>query len=152
VTDDTLPTKPGDWVAQKGNHSRIAKVKSVSRFGDEVLVDLVLYDHRNGDRIGRESPPEGGPRTFEPACDFQYWERIAEPTFPIPLKWGQVRPDGSRVADWSAGPALPNLHWKPRARRRSGMIKDRTFEDVVRQIAAGHNDPMNLARSALAKR
>jgi hypothetical protein len=59
-----FPFRPGDWVSdQSGN---VAKVKGVwEGKPGEVLIDLVLYN-RSGERIGRDSPAMGGPRTFEP--------------------------------------------------------------------------------------
>ena len=49
---------------------------------DDHLANVVLYSPE-GQRIGRSSPAEGGPKTFEPACDMTHWGRIREPDFPL---------------------------------------------------------------------
>lgn len=75
---------------------RIAQVKEAYELAGEVLLDLVLY-RRDGTKIGRESPPCGGPRNFEPACPAEFWELIEEPDF------GYL--------------AEPRYHWGDRLRR-----------------------------------
>lgn len=82
----------GDWVARRPGAAShyVGRVRAAYREpgvpqGQPAarLLDIVLYDWRTGDKIGRESPAEGGPRHFEPACDAQHWRRIYPPTFPL---------------------------------------------------------------------
>jgi len=77
----------GSWVAQfdcGAERPVIAQVRDA--YADPVaagaapLLDLVIFN-RNGTRIGRQSPGMGGPRSFEPACSSQRWERIQRPDF-----------------------------------------------------------------------
>jgi hypothetical protein len=114
MEDEVYPVKPGDWVEHKYIDGRLAKVKDVYIDSEGTCVDLVLYD-RKGVKVGRESPACGGPRTYEPACDYANWKRIEEPRFPIEIKWV---PDGKgRVAaGYSTGAkVLPDRQWvRPR--------------------------------------
>lgn len=73
----------GDWVVRT-SLDRVAKVKEAY----EDVLDLVFYN-RDGSRLGRESPPMGGPRSFEPACSVELWVPINEPTFPL-NRWGPI--------------------------------------------------------------
>ncbi len=102
-----LPVRRNDWVSD--GQGRVAMVRDVHRARDGVFVDLWLYDH-HGNRTGRESPACGGPRTFEPWCDWQGWHRIGEPTFPVPLRW-VTDGDGRRTARRVAGARLPDRAW-----------------------------------------
>lgn len=82
---------PGQWVVRR-SFNQVGKVADV--YGDGTLIDVVLYAH-DGSRIGRESPPCGGPRGFEPACPAENWIAIKKPDFPIPryCSWeGRVVP------------------------------------------------------------
>ena len=70
----------GQWVA----HAYDNKFGIVRTTYDD-LVDVVVYD-RFGEYVGRDSPPEGGPTTFEPACDKSNWMPLAgRPAFPVKL-------------------------------------------------------------------
>lgn len=135
-TLSTYPVKPGDWLRNKFNR-RIAKVRNIYRDGSDVLVDLVLYDAA-GTRIGRESPSFGGPRRYEPACDYRDWHRVAKPTFP-------VEPDDMGVRfkpEDSPRDALPERQWVRRVRLPSNarMPRVRNFDPTVeaeaRRLAA----------------
>lgn len=79
--------QPGQWVVDTSDFGRVAKVKDV--YIGEPCLDLVLYA-RDGERLGRVSPPEGGPRNFEPACDAEHWRPIRKPAFPLP-RYGSLR-------------------------------------------------------------
>jgi len=70
------PFQAGTWVA---DDKRMGRVRYAHADGS---LDIVLYA-RNGDRIGRESPPMGGPRGFEPCCSPEGWQQIAKPDFPL---------------------------------------------------------------------
>lgn len=73
--------KKGDWLFDGGN--QIGRAKSdVYEVCGRMLIDVVLYD-RDGTRIGRQSPAEGGPRHFEPALDPSEWTVIEKPRFPL---------------------------------------------------------------------
>lgn len=87
----------GVWVAcDDENQPRIAQVQDCYVFNGEMLLDLVMY-RRDGTRIGRVSPPCGGPRNFEPACPAAAWGPIEEP-------------------DWDYL-SVPRYHWGDRVRR-----------------------------------
>lgn len=49
---------------------------------DDGTLDIVIYA-RSGTKIGRVSPPEGGPRGFEPCCGPDGWAYIVKPNFPL---------------------------------------------------------------------
>lgn len=132
---------------------RVATVKEIHEYEGEILFDLVMYD-RDGTRLGRVSPALGGPRTFEPMCSIEGWERVAAPTFPMVPKWVN-QPDGTnRAMYWSK--RLPPANWKkpkPRAvKLPAGLIKDIENERLrlaLEKIANGDNDPRTTARAAL---
>lgn len=85
-----VPYSKGDWLETTGDSQlQIARVReaywSRNSAGEVKLYgDLWLYNY-NGDRTGRESPVMGGPRTYEPFCDLEGYQRIQEPEFPIGL-------------------------------------------------------------------
>ncbi len=89
--------KKGDWIFDGQEQFGKAKSTPYEVFGC-MLVDVVLYG-RDGTRIGRISPAEGGPTDFEPACDASWWTVIEKPQFPLPrlgyLSEMLVRVDGS---------------------------------------------------------
>lgn len=150
--DAPYPFKPRDWVACKGDHSRLAKVRGVAR--DEkgnVLLDLWLYA-ADGSRVGRESPACGGPRTYEPSCDAEGWERISPPDFPVRICWVEDE-HGRRVARHVAGTVLPPAEWRPSAPRvaAANPPKDDRLRAALEAIAAGHNDPRRLAQEVLGR-
>jgi hypothetical protein len=86
-----LPIVQGDWVAGR-DHSRyiqIGRVKQAywDRLGGRgdgaVCMNVVLYDYA-GKVLGRVSPAMGGPKTYEPAIEFdETWQRIEKPNFPL---------------------------------------------------------------------
>lgn len=109
---DSDPVKAGDWLGRfssTGFLDSVAKVKTVYRDEspghEQVLVDLWIYDFQ-GKRLGRTSPPMGGPRTYEPACSLSGWTRISPPAFPICLKWVK-QADGTFVAGHSGPKPVP---------------------------------------------
>lgn len=144
---DLLPFKPGDWAARIGDHGMVARVRNVYRVGQEVLLDLVLYG-ADGQRIGRVSPPMGGPTGYEPACEASAWERISRPVFPLGVSWVPTG-DGRRVARLYAGPALPPRRAQARQVAVRKTPESDALRDALRQIAEGHNDPRTLAKSVL---
>lgn len=128
-TERTLPVKPGDWVARKGDPSRVARVKAVEydRHANEVIVDLVLYA-RDGKKTGRESPAMGGPRTYEPSCSYSSWERVEKPEFPLTLKW-MPNGDGTSSGGYSGPKTLPDREWvRPAGLRAPTAAKARTSD------------------------
>jgi len=74
--------RQGSWVARfdNANYPPIGKVKRMYQFGDEGLLDVVMFDSY-GQRLGRVSPAMGGPTSFEPACPAELWEPIEKPAF-----------------------------------------------------------------------
>src|SRR3546814_7980180 len=147
--DDILfPFKPGDWVMNQAG--RVATVKAIDHIAGETMFDLVLYS-RTGAKIGRESPAMGGPRTFEPCCSLDGWERCVEPSFPLTLQWVTLS-DGRLVAmHWAK--RLPPADWrKPKARARGLRIsQDADLRRALENIADGHNNPRQLAREVLGR-
>lgn len=144
-----LPLKPNDWVANEGGE--VARVKTVYEFQGEVLADLVMFNG-HGKKLGRISPPERGPRTFEPACSIEGWRRIAEPQFPVPVKW--VPGSGGRMyARRWPGETLPPANWTPPKRRaRLGrFIADDQLRKALQKIADGYNDARALAKQVLGQ-
>lgn len=143
-----LPFKPRDWVAD--TNDRVARVRSVYEFDDNVYFDLVIFDYC-GNCLGRVSPAEGGPRTFEPSCPIEGWRRIKEPAFPITLKW--IEENGRKIARYWAGETLPPADWTPpkRQARFGPLTKDDRYRRALQEIADGHNDPRTLAKATLAR-
>jgi len=84
--------EPDAWVVDL-TFNRVARVKDVYADGDHL--DLVFYE-RSGDRLGRVSPPMGGPRGFEPACAAENWRLIEPPNFPLP-RWGSLEQNVSLI-------------------------------------------------------
>lgn len=148
-----LPFRPRDWVAQKGDHSKVAKVRDVYRDDEGVVfLDLWIYS-KDGDKIGRDSPPLGGPRNFEPACNAENWDRIKEPRFPITLKWVEGA-DGRRTAQYIAGEILPSANWTPKPRKPRSDPLVNPYDEMrktLEAIADGHNDPRALAKAVLGR-
>lgn len=101
MTEKVLPIVQGDWIAEThdGNIT-IGKVRQSYWHGDEVLMDVAYYDP-SGVKIGRESPPEGGPKTFEPAIPFDdRWTRIEPPVFPLRRKDVKAPSDKPGMVTW----------------------------------------------------
>lgn len=122
-TIPSFPVKPGDWVERVGNGGAVAKVRAVYWGVDnEVLVDLKMHD-LNGNALDRQSPAMGGPRTFEPACEFTgHWQRISEPKFPIRLMWIPNGKGTMTAVHVSGGDPLPNRTWLPRKRKTKARV------------------------------
>ena len=140
-----FPVRPRDWVMSS---FRVAQVKAVYEYQGELLADLILLS-RTGERIGRESPIEGGPRTFEPMCSLEGWERCREPSFPMTVHWVD-QPDGSCVAQyWSE--RLPSANYRKPKRRSSyvPVVRPDEYRIALERIAQGHNDPRALAAEVL---
>ena len=77
------PFHRGEWVAQiQLAQPTIGMVKDVYALDGEWLVDVVVWSW-NGKKLGRVSPPEGGPKTYEPACPAKNYCRIEKPKFPL---------------------------------------------------------------------
>lgn len=89
----------GDWVASaEGFAFEVGRI--IDAFDDDGAryLNICLYSPTSGERIGRSSPPEGGPTTYEPACPATNWRRIRKPAFPIEHRIVQR---GARVAgEW----------------------------------------------------
>jgi len=85
------PFKKGDWVVEieGGTRPMFGRVKEVyideltfsSTFG-QWLIDLTVYGP-DGGKVGRRSPPEGGPTHFEPCISANRFRKIEEPHFPL---------------------------------------------------------------------
>lgn len=137
--NEHFPVKPGDWVTAKHTDDQFAKVKDVYAGNNEVLVDLVIYDCE-GTKVGRMTPHEGGPRSFEPACSLDNWQRIKKPTFPIPIVW-VPREDGRQVLAREPQKHLSDRIWEDK-RKRSGYKApkksdlDPEAEAAARRLAA----------------
>lgn len=102
--EPVLPVIKGDWVETVGEtHPRVARVVesfwNVEPNGARVcMVNLSIYAH-SGQRIGRESPAEGGPTAYEPWIRYTgEWQRVKKPSFPVSLAWMPEGEDGLKVA------------------------------------------------------
>ena len=95
----------------------------------QYLIDLVLYDWR-GNKIGRTSMHEGGPRSFEPALPLEDFERIYRPSFPIDV-----------ALVWKPDPKNPN-----RRIGRSGYRESIRFAPV-RERLRKRSVPARLAKT-----
>lgn len=133
------------------NADRIARVRDVYEMDGAVLLDLVMFD-RSGEKLGRVSPAEGGPRSFEPACDAEGWERVRQPQFPLTLKSVPIG-NGKVTFRFWAGERLPPADWarKPRPARVVRRALDDPYRRALGEIADGHNDARQRARVALGR-
>ncbi len=137
MPDDVPPLWSGDWIASETG--AIGRVKACYFVEGTPHADVVLY-HRNGSLIGRESPPEGGPTSFEPAVPLEGWRRIARPIFPLLLRWVpcEDRPDTLR-ATWDTMERKP---FRTVARKRPAVSAvrrsnfDPELEAKARRMAA----------------
>ncbi len=80
-----LPVVQGDWVARSGGGQfEIARVRQAYWDDGRVYCDLVPHS-LDGEKLGRVTPAEGGPKAFEPWCLFtdNGWQRIERPEFPL---------------------------------------------------------------------
>lgn len=149
-SDFLFPFRPGDWVMNQSG--RVAKVKAVEEYRDEVTFDLVLYSSR-GEKIGRESPSLGGPRTFEPSCSIAGWERCKKPVFPLQPKWVPQEDGSVRAMYWSD--RLPPANYRKPMRKGGGAalvaIENALLRQALELIADGHNDARALARKTLRR-
>jgi hypothetical protein len=154
VAEEPYPFKPGDWVVDQGE--RVAKVKGVSRFNGDVYLDLYIYAN-DGQRIGRQSPAMGGPKTYEPCCSAEGWSRLErEPDWPIKVQWV---PDGSgrvTMQRWAGNRNPKPANYVPRKRKanwyRFQAVRDPSDESLrkaLEEIANGHNDARRRAKDAL---
>ena len=80
VDDDTLPSAFSVYSPKQFQIGRA--VSDEYELLGEFLIDICLY-RWDGKKVGRNSPSEGGPQTYEPACDVRHWRQIKEPVFPI---------------------------------------------------------------------
>lgn len=79
-----MPSKilsKGDWVVDTDDDFTplFGKVKEVWSDGS---IDVVVYTP-HGERVGRRSPPEGGPTSYEPCLTASRFALIEEPAFPL---------------------------------------------------------------------
>lgn len=79
------PFRKGEWVAETGcGQPAFGKVRECffCQIDKKWCFNLVLYS-LNGDKIGRMSPSNGDPSTFEPGCPCDRYAKIKQPLFPI---------------------------------------------------------------------
>lgn len=94
-----LPVGPGDWIESTDYEPKIARVRRAYWGTDwqgveRCHMDIALYG-LVGDKVGRTSPPEGGPKSYEPYISYEGWRRIRKPDFPLKLLW---LPDGDEIS------------------------------------------------------
>lgn len=142
TVDDTLPLRGGCWVMRgSGTSIEIAKVKACYRLQEEVLLDLWMYS-REGDKIGRTSPVEGGPRSFEPACALEGWVRIVAPDFPLEMAWVPSEKEGWSTPGFKGTKVIPFGAFKPRRKKEKALAipsstdYDPALEVYARRMAA----------------
>lgn len=70
--------KRNDWVT---DGYQLGQIRHVWGNG---YIDIVLFDRR-GNKLGRTSPPEGGPKDFEPCREAKDWKVIEPPRFPLKI-------------------------------------------------------------------
>lgn len=169
--EPVLPIVQGDWVASRDHGSRpqIGRVRQSywdREPGGEVIMDVVLFSPE-GEKIGRESVPCGGPKSFEPACSFDdRWMRIEPPDFPltrhaiqipIPEKPGMVRLEYTyQAVDGGSGMAEKPVRTKvkkqstdrPRSRVRVVMVPALPTNDANSQAAGLRRAAQELRDSA----
>jgi hypothetical protein len=136
---DSLPLRGGCWVAQgAGTGMRIAKVKSCYRMDGAVYLDLYMHDQK-GNNLGRVSPVEGGPRSFEPACELDGWKRISEPSFPLSYIWLD-NGNGTKSPGLGGVKVIPFGNYARRKRRVAAPLKcsdfDPHLEAATRRMSA----------------
>ena len=80
--------KKGSWVMRIADDTQAPQIGQVVGLftlrGEDAgdYLNICLYGP-DGARLGRVSPPMGGPRDFEPACPVSNWVEIEHPTFPL---------------------------------------------------------------------
>lgn len=75
--------KNGDWVAElEVSQPTLGIVRDSYELDNEALIDITVFEW-DGTKIGRKSPSEGGPTTFEPACLARMYGKIEKPKFPL---------------------------------------------------------------------
>ena len=123
MTDTPLPVLKGDWIETKNEPLRIGRVRdsywdtSAPREGDvKCFVDVTLYGY-GGERIGRESPVLGGPRTYEPYLDYSEWKRVEKPAFPVEMRWMPSENGGSVARYATLADDLGDRTTAPRPRK-----------------------------------
>jgi len=78
----------GKWVAEKDTRRPLLGIiKDVWSDEHGVSLDIIVHTW-NGERVGRVSPPEGGPTTFEPCCHANHYALIEKPQFPLKVDRG----------------------------------------------------------------
>lgn len=77
--------KKGDWVAEP--NVRRPHFGIIKETWDDGSIDIIMFTH-NGERVGRLSPPEGGPTAYEPCCPGASYAKIEKPEFPLKLEFG----------------------------------------------------------------
>ena len=172
MADDDIDTKPlpvvkGDWIESREYNPRVGRVvdsywKSDADGGDPLcMVDVAIYAI-SGNKVGRESPAMGGPRTYEPWLSYSEWFRIAKPAFPLKLLWvpdadvtGQVVnryvTDANRLGDRTEGPRKRKRPYAPRSiPKPDGTDYDPELEVRTRRMAAQQLRDINRASPAAA--
>jgi len=76
-----MSLKPGQWVmdSEDAQTPLFGKIKEVWPDG---TIDVYVYSV-HGEKIGRRSPPEGGPKSYEPCLTASRFVAIQEPSFPL---------------------------------------------------------------------
>jgi hypothetical protein len=85
TTKPEAPFRKGQWVARLNERQPLfGTIRDVYLCDMDLVwvMDVVVYSPQ-GDRVGRASPPEGGPTTYEPALPCSQFQRIQTPNFPI---------------------------------------------------------------------
>lgn len=133
-----LPVKKNDWVQSRHDPGTVGRVRDCYPDPSDprkILIDVWMY-HRDGRNLGRVSPECGGPKTFEPALDYEDWQRTSEPQFPLQLVW-KPQDDGTRVTAWSGGQKiLPDRAYVPKPRAPSSNKATTVNFDPEKEAAA----------------
>lgn len=69
------------WVARlRAGDPRRPQIGQVCDVHEDGSLNIVLYAS-DGSRVGRSSPPCGGPTRYEPCCNPEPWVPIEKPNF-----------------------------------------------------------------------
>jgi|GEM_PF-1510402 len=87
-TEESLNSPPtgfgkGHWVRERDiDNPELGHIKETywDSTAKEWVMNLIIHS-QDGERLGRTSPPRGGPSNYEPCVPCQFWEPIDQPDF-----------------------------------------------------------------------
>lgn len=114
---EILPVHPSDWIVTTDGRE-LFKVRTAYLMDGVIYMDLYQYG-AHGERMPRQSPHMGGPRTFEPSITFEYdrFIRVKMPQFPLCDTPRRAEGPGFQPVTISFLPDLEQLPWRETAAR-----------------------------------